>query len=682
MNLDFNFAPSQEQYKPSVLATNPIKAFQNKLAKHGLAPEHIIADSTLQRFNIDRRKDLAGWYVLHSGQFYGGMFGNWITGDRINWCSAKTEDMSDAESAEYRRIIQAASEQRKKEKKRLQGLAQKKAESILKKAVTVINHDYLKAKNVKSYNLKQDGKNLIIPAYDVDGILRTLQTISASGKKKFLFGGKIKGCFHTIPGKNDHFYICEGYATGASIHEATGETIIIAFNAGNLKPVAKGIRSKTTKNITICADNDQWTPGNPGVMKAKSAAREVSANIVTPIFKNIDNRPTDFNDLAILSGLDTVKKQISMPSKKQAFPPFLSQDTQVSKHLRIMPSPIKFVVKYDNQGLIPEGIVGVLTATGGTGKSFFLLQLAYMLAGGYNLGNIRAIKPTRTLYIAGEDTQDEINRRLWNIGNGTFPSHLHACSIYGEVGPLMRLNGNIPERADGFKWLEATIKNHKRLEVLILDPKSRMYGLDENNSDHATQWIQCIEYLSKKYEITILFSHHTSKTDGAKISQNMSRGSSAIVDGCRWQAGLVRMDDMTAGKLGIEHPRLYVEFNAPKSNYAPDIPQSVFFKRNEYGILEPINVKSEGIKIVSKKFLAMLKSDPQEYSTRELHKSESGKDFCEELKSECLSFNRKKIPELVSYLIEKGSIEEVKKEDTFGKGRQKSILKIVKKTPF
>ena len=681
MNLDFNFASSQEQYKSPALISDPIEAFQNKLAEYGLIPEYIIADGTLQRFNIDNRKDLAGWYILYPGKFYGGIFGNWITGDHIKWCSVKTEDMSDAESAKYQKIIQAASEQRKKEKKRLQGLAQKRAESILARAMPVINHEYLKKKKIKSYGLKQDGKNLVVPAYDSEGILHTLQKISSSGKKKFLFGGKIKGCFYTIhnsPNK-DHLYICEGYATGATIHEATGETVIVALNAGNLMPVAKAIRSKTTKNITICADNDQWTPGNPGVTKAESAAKEVNANVIIPQFQNTKNKPTDFNDLFNLSGLDDVRKQISTPLKKQIFPPFLSQDTQVSNHLIVMPDSIKFIVKYDNQGLIPQGIVGVLTATGGTGKSFFLLQLAYMLAGGYSMGNIRAIKPTRTLYIAGEDTQDEINRRLWNIGNGKFPPKLHACSIYGEVGPLMRLNGNVPERADGFRWLETTIKNHKNLEVLILDPKSRMYGLDENNSDHATQWIQCIEYLSKKYEITILFSHHTSKTDGAKISQNMSRGSSAIVDGCRWQAGLVRMDDMAADKLGIEHPRLYVEFNAPKSNYAPDIPQSVFFKRNEYGILESVNVIGEGTKTKALALLEIYKNSDIEYSKRELGRNDYCKDIRDDLKKQFSCFRKNEMSKLVDWLIEKKMVEEIE-IDNFG--RPKTVIKIVENVPF
>lgn len=683
MNFDFNTAMPQERYLPPIVPLNPTEAFRVELNRHDLVPESIISDGTLQRFNVHGSKNKSGWYVLHMGNnFSCGVFGNWKTGNHVKWCSSKAEDMTDLESIEYQQVLKRLSEQRKKEKLRLQKIAQKTSQQIWEKAIPVINHNYLKSKKVKSYGLKQNEKELVVPAYDAEGKICTIQTIGIDGKKKFLYGGKIKGCFFTIPGKNECLYICEGYATGASIHEATGETVVIAFNAGNLLPVAKAVSAKTTKNIIVCADNDQWTPGNPGVTKAGSAAKEVRASVVMPQFQDTKNRPTDFNDLARLFGLDAVRSQILTPLKGQSFLPFLPQDTQVARYLVTMPDPIEFIVKYDNQGLIPKGIVGVLTATGGTGKSFFLLQLAYILAGGYNMGNIRAIKPTRTLYIAGEDTQDEISRRLWNIGKGKFPSYLYACSVYGEIGPLMRLNGNIPERADGFKWLESTIKNHNRLEVLILDPKSRMYGLDENNSDHATQWIQCIEHLSKKYEITILFSHHTSKNEGAKISQNMSRGSSAIVDGCRWQAGLVRMDDITAGKLGIEHSRLYVEFNAPKSNYAPDMPSSVFFKRNEYGILEPVNVKSEGIKIISKTFLKMLERDPQEYSERDLYKDELGKDFCDELKIECPSFVRKKIPELISFLIKNGSIETTIKEDILGSGRQKKILKIAEKIPF
>jgi replicative DNA helicase len=229
--------------------------------------------------------------------------------------------------------------------------------------------------------------------------------------------------------------------------------------------------------------------------------------------------------------------------------------TKVKDRLVAKPAPVEFVFKYHDQGLIPKGVVGVLTATGGTGKTFFLLGLSCAAAQGGGLGPIQAVRQLRTLVVIGEDNQDELDRRLWNIGKGRYPDLLHACSVYGEIGPLMRLDGSVPVRADGFYWLEETIKGHPGLELLVLDPKSRLYGLDENKADHSTQWIQSLEYLAKKYELTILFSHHTAKDNGAKISQNMSRGSSAIVDGCRWQGGLARMGESQAEKYGIKNPR-------------------------------------------------------------------------------------------------------------------------------
>ena len=228
LNFDFNTALPQNRYKPLVILSDPTEAFQAELLKYGLTPESIIADGTLQRFDIDKHNDKAGWYVLHSGQFFGGMFGNWKTGDQIKWCSVSTIDMNDHDAAEYQRIITEAGKQRKKEKKRLQKQTQKIAQQILEKATPTTTHSYIKNKNVKSYGLKQHGNNLIVPAYDADGTLWTLQKIKPDGKKKFLFGGKIKGCSYTIPG-NEKIYLCEGYATGATIHEATGGTVIVAF---------------------------------------------------------------------------------------------------------------------------------------------------------------------------------------------------------------------------------------------------------------------------------------------------------------------------------------------------------------------------------------------------------------------------------------------------------------------
>jgi putative DNA primase/helicase len=92
---------------------------------------------------------------------------------------------------------------------------------------------------------------------DMAGILHSLQTITPAGDKRFLFGGMVKGCYHSIGKPAGLLIVCEGYATGASIHECTGHAVAVAFNAGNLEPVAVALRAKyLALKIIIAADDD------------------------------------------------------------------------------------------------------------------------------------------------------------------------------------------------------------------------------------------------------------------------------------------------------------------------------------------------------------------------------------------------------------------------------------------
>jgi len=103
---------------------------------------------------------------------------------------------------------------------------------------------------------------------------------------------------------------------------ATGQTVVAAFTAHNLLPVAEILREKyPDSEITICADNDHHlvaqisgTPiGNVGMKKAKEAAEAIGANVVAPSFSREEmvKRYTDFNDLHKSRGLDAVAKQVN-----------------------------------------------------------------------------------------------------------------------------------------------------------------------------------------------------------------------------------------------------------------------------------------------------------------------------------------------------------------------------------
>lgn len=118
--------------------------------------------------------------------------------------------------------------------------------------------------------------------------------------------------------------ICEGYATGATLHATTGHAVIVAFDAPNLLPVAEVIRERFPDAIIIaCADNDQWTVKpvkNPGLTRANEVRAAIDALVAMPEFDaslGVANAagkikgPSDFNDLMQHEGVDAVRRVIA-----------------------------------------------------------------------------------------------------------------------------------------------------------------------------------------------------------------------------------------------------------------------------------------------------------------------------------------------------------------------------------
>lgn len=193
------------------------------------------------------------------------------------------------------------------------------------------DHPYLKSKGVPAIDLHENRAGVLhIPLRNADNELRGLQTIDAEGRKRFVPGMEKSGNFHLLsePGKNlsqGEILLSEGYATGASLHMATGKPVAVAFDAGNLEPVARALREKfPNAAITICADNDHQhtrrTPEgkvelwNKGVALAQEAAQAVGGRVVAPIFNEEERARglTDFNDLHQSRGLDEVKMQVGL----------------------------------------------------------------------------------------------------------------------------------------------------------------------------------------------------------------------------------------------------------------------------------------------------------------------------------------------------------------------------------
>jgi len=280
----------------------------------------LIPDGKLHRFKAagDRQKN--SWYVLHPGSPAAGAFGCWKRGIKKKWCE-RNGQLSHAEWNEVHRRWQEAERERERTEKKRHEKARETAAWILEHSEPVAAHGYLTAKGVQLHGgLRQRGDLLVLPLRDTDGELHSLQFIAPDNRfdgernKTFLGGGRVAGgCFTLADTPDGALVVCEGYATGASIHETTGLAVVCAMDCGNLLAVSKSLREKfPAREIIIAADNDCWKSeiGNPGLTKATEAAKAIGARLAVPQFKDVSSKTTDFNDLHQLQGADTVKTQI------------------------------------------------------------------------------------------------------------------------------------------------------------------------------------------------------------------------------------------------------------------------------------------------------------------------------------------------------------------------------------
>ena len=219
---------------------------------------------------------------------------------------------------------------------------------------------------------------------------------------------------------------------------------------------------------------------------------------------------------------------------------------------------------YEN--ILPRGLVSAIFATGGVGKTYFFLQaICVSLATGKAFGPFRPVRKNKVLYINAEDPPWEIHRRVYLIAQSLGVTHLEDVKnnlrIFpgvGKVGPIMQLDaGGNPVPTAYYDWLRKSIENINNLDVLVLDPKSRLYGLKENDNDHNTIWVQHLERINYKYNISTFFSHHEPKSASSEnkdLKDSTGRGGGALRDACRWTLSMRHMTKEDGSKFSVLSP--------------------------------------------------------------------------------------------------------------------------------
>lgn len=335
-----------------------------QLRAGGLIVPALVLSGRVQRCAVEGDREKRGWYILHEVRGTDGadrIVGSWgIWHGNDNGAvpiKLSKERLTDEQMAAIR---EKAREDRKRAdmvRKRDAAQAARRAQTVWRKALhspPPAPTDYLQRKGIGAHGVRYtESGAIVIPMHDAGGVVHGLQFIlsrQAHGRriaqtgrdKEYWPKGLIKeGHWFQIGAPGSLVFVAEGYATGASVFEAMGLPVAVAFDAGNLGPVCTALRKRyPDARILIVADDDFGTKGNPGVTAASAAALAVSGAWMIPTFEveaqvqarermalvnwaaDDDgraeaaaacpkaDRATDFNDLHRLQGLLTVRSQI------------------------------------------------------------------------------------------------------------------------------------------------------------------------------------------------------------------------------------------------------------------------------------------------------------------------------------------------------------------------------------
>lgn len=314
--------------------SNPRASAMDEMRSYGFVVPPVAVIGGVQRVATadDTHKKQSGWYIYqefpdfyNQGAYVGVLvFGSWRGHpEKVTWSSKRRETMTTEEAGHMARLQTEAKIKRDEQKRQDQEAARIKAQAIWDAAVPVTDHQYLTNKGVKPNGLRQstDPKygSLIATCRDENDALMSLQFIGTDGKR-FLAGGRVEATAYQFGDTvvDDQVYVAEGWATAATIHEATGSICYAAFNTGNLMNVAGWVKDKyKDATMIICGDDDRWTDGNPGRSYGTAAANVTMSKIVFPEFENLDDKPTDFNDLSKQISLSKIKAMLL--DRKEAY---------------------------------------------------------------------------------------------------------------------------------------------------------------------------------------------------------------------------------------------------------------------------------------------------------------------------------------------------------------------------
>jgi phage/plasmid primase-like uncharacterized protein/KaiC/GvpD/RAD55 family RecA-like ATPase len=496
---------------PEKLVAPPETQLIDAMRAAGLEPpEEILMDGKIHRFKSGTKGapghgDKPGWYLVFGDGIPAGRFGCWRAGMEVTWRAdvgrklTQTEEMSHAKRlAEAKALRDAALE-------RQHQVASETVEKIWTTANPAnAEHPYLAKKGIQTHGARITGDGrLVVPLYDSDGTLATLQYIDHEGGKLYHPGGQTGGKFWMVGSLDEPgtLFVAEGFATAATIHETTDRPVVVAYSASNLVPVTGTLREMygATQDIVIVADHDQ---SGVGQRYAEQASAKYGARMVMPPILG------DANDYAQaghnLAGLLIQQTGTAVIDKlKVVFGDQLGSDYE---------APDELV-----EGLMTIGSSVVVYGDSNSGKTFWALSVATAIATGTDCYG-RKTDPGLVVYLASE-APASIRSRMQAI------KKYHGCDLENLAMvpvPMNFYNGD-QDAHDVIELVRAIEQIKGRpVRLIIGDTLARMSaGANENSGEDMGPVMARFDQVATATGAALMIIHHNGK-DAAKGARGWS----------------------------------------------------------------------------------------------------------------------------------------------------------------
>lgn len=310
----------------------PVEEFAQVLREAGFVlPDNGLPEMDGKQHRVTTEGDKAG---SKSGVYQGFMDGRpagWYQNHRasegkVNWTSTGAYQYDPAESIKQRAL---AAQKRWDREIKAQDDYARIAKTLTgqwsKMPAAPDSHAYLSRKGVPAAKGVRLDKydNLVIPLRNTAGELRTLQYIKPDGTKNLKKDAEKTGNFFVVGGElspQRPILYAEGYATAASLHQATGVPVVMTVDAGNMVTVSRNLKALYPDTAHIILGEDDFTKtDNKGLNKAREAAAAIDGTYIIPQFTESERAQafagtgsfSDFNDIHSSRGLDAVRDQLA-----------------------------------------------------------------------------------------------------------------------------------------------------------------------------------------------------------------------------------------------------------------------------------------------------------------------------------------------------------------------------------